>query len=627
MGALSDDERQPLHGTSGMPGCSLRIIVIESAIAVVWVCLLLVDLLLNVLGVLYKLLDSCVASLVRPVETPRRVVIVGASFGGLAAQRELSGRRDVKVTLVDFKNFFEYTPGVLRCFVKPSFLGELTCPLPSTRNELVIGAMCGATEDAVLLRDGQGAERQVPFDYLILAVGSTYADPIKPTESEPTLAERATSWNDAAAKLSRASSVIIVGAGAVGVELAGEILTVFPNKKVTFVDMAPAILPGFDEAASVYSRSWLERRGAELMLGEAIERIGSESILLKSGVELEADVVYKCVGVMPNTAMLRESPFAAHFGFRSSIEVNDHLQVAGHPRVYCVGDMMSHKSRELKLGHTAEVNAHLASHNILNAIHGKPLLTYPNGVTGADTTPKIWCLSLGRYDAVLGFNGLVLHGWYVAVVKWLLEWTKVAAAAERPVGILFWRVADGMSMWLGRTLLRPSTKPSDADIENGHAHDDPQYSFPHPLLDFLKDPKYGGLGLLVMRVVTALLIVHHGLDKLEHSTAFAEGVIAPYFPFLLGPPLFWTYLSAAFEVVGSFCIAVGLLARPAAALLAGTMANAMLFHLQKFGLQSFPLNPAKGGAYTFEPSLAFLGITIFLALAGPGRFAVRPNGF
>ena len=91
--------------------------------------------------------------------------------------------------------------------------------------------------------------------------------------------------------------------------------------------------------------------------------------------------------------------------------------------------------------------------------------------------------------------------------------------------------------------------------------------------------------------------------------------------------IFWTYLSAGFEIVGSFCIAVGFFARPAAVLLAGTMVNAIAFHLMKFGLQSFPLNPPKGGAYTYEPSLAFLGVTMCLVFTGPGRFALRPNGF
>ena len=409
---------------------------------------------------------------------------------------------------------------------------------------------------------------------------------------------------------------------------------------------ATTILPGFDEAAAVYTRAWLGERGVELMGGEPIEKIEAESVLLKSGVKLEADVVYKCVGVMPNTAMLKESPFAAHFGFRDSIEVNDYLQVAGHPHVYCVGDAMSHKSRELKLGHTAEVNAHLAAHNILNSIHAKPLLRYPNGVTGADTTPKIWCLSLGRYAACLGFNGLVCTGWWVAVVKWMLEWTKVAAAAEKPVGILFWRVSDGVSNWLGRTLLRI---PKDDEPPPSDPFEQ-LYRLPHPMLDFLLSPVWGQLGMWLMRVITGLLILHHGIGKLEDPDTFSTKVVAVYFPFLPGSPYFWTYASAMFEIVGSGCIAFGIFVRPvrntardsdprraadsrhpsppspflhpleghechphaaqAAFLLAATMVNAIYFHLRAFGLQNFPLDPDSGGSYTFEPSMAFLGITL-----------------
>jgi len=388
------------------------------------------------------------------------------------------------------------------------------------------------------------------------------------------------------------------------------------------VDMAPTILPGFDEAASAYSKAWFKRRGAVMRLGEGIDKIEEHRLVLKSGEEMLADVVYKCVGVMPNTSMLKDSFFANSFGFRDSIEVNDHLQVAGKPEVYCVGDMMSHSSRELKLGHTAEVNAHLAAHNILNEVHGKPLLTYPIGVTGSTTTPKIWCLSLGRYDAVVGFNGLVMSGWYVAVLKWLLEWTKVAAAGERPVGILFWKVCDGMSFWLHRTLLPPPTKAgASSDVEKG------EVIMPHPVCNFLKNPVWMDLGLLVVRLITASLIIHHGQDKLQHVEGFSTNVIAAYFTFLPGPPTFWTYLSAGFEIVGSICLALGLFARPAAALLAGTMLNAIAFHLMKFGMQSFPFNPEKGGAYTFEPSLSFLGVTGMIVLAGPGRFSLRPHGF
>ena len=316
--------------------------------------------------------------------------------------------------------------------------------------------MTSATDKAVVLKGSDGAKK-LPFDYLVLAIGSTYAEPIKPVQSEPTLAVRQATLTAAAAKLEKASKVIVIGAGAVGMELVGEILTVYPNKHVIVVDFANTILPGFDEAASSYTIAWLEKAGVELMLGEAIDKIEETQIVLKSGPTITADVVYKCVGVMPNTNVLKGTPYEGK-GFRGSVDVNDYLQVDGYPSVYCVGDMMSHASRELKLGHTAEINAHLVAHNIIAEVSGEPLSKYPAGVTGAEWSPKIYCLSLGKYDAVLAFNGLILAGWYVAVIKWLLEWTKVAAAGERPIGIFFWWFADTFSNLLSRTVLPPPGK-------------------------------------------------------------------------------------------------------------------------------------------------------------------------
>ena len=119
-------------------------------------------------------------------------------------------------------------------------------------------------------------------------------------------------------------------------------------------------------------------------------------------------------------------------------------------------------------------------------------------------------------------------------------------------------------------------------------------------------------------------MVHHGLQKTGNPTGFAENVIAPYFPFLPGPPLFWTYLSASFELGGSFCLVTGLFVRPAAALLAGTMVNAVAFQLMKFGLQNYPFGqPPKGPAYTFEPSLTFFAVSLRILFAGPGRFGLQ----
>ena len=116
--------------------------------------------------------------------------------------------------------------------------------------------------------------------------------------------------------------------------------------------------------------------------------------------------------------------------------------------------MVHRRTNELKLGHTAEVNGHLVSKNICRVIDGQPLLTYPEGVTGASTTPRLYAISLGKYDGVIAFNWLVFGGPLAAVAKWMLEWTKVRAVSNGFVGNFFWAVADYVSLFLGRTLLR-----------------------------------------------------------------------------------------------------------------------------------------------------------------------------
>lgn len=135
------------------------------------------------------------------------------------------------------------------------------------------------------------------------------------------------------------------------------------------------------------------------------------------------------------------------------------------------------------------------------------------------------------------------------------------------------------------------------------------------------------LGALVLRLITCSLIFHHGQDKILHPETFTENTVIPYFAFLPGPPELWTYVAATVEILGCLLLAVGVFARPAAGVLSVTMLFALSWHLRKLGWQGFPLDPTQGGAYTFEPCLAFFGVTFYFVLAGPGTFAVRAHGF
>ena len=129
-GASQTKPPKPVSALRAMAGV-VRMATVELVICVVWAVLEVLNLILLVPQFL---LDLAYAAMTRSEERQKRVVIVGASFGGLAAQRELSGRSDLKVSLIDYKSYFEYTPGILRCFVQPTFLKQLTCPLPASRS-------------------------------------------------------------------------------------------------------------------------------------------------------------------------------------------------------------------------------------------------------------------------------------------------------------------------------------------------------------------------------------------------------------------------------------------------------------------------------------------------------------
>ena len=137
----------------------------------------------------------------------------------------MSRKKLYDVTLIDSKNFFEYTPGVLRIFVDLAHLARVTAKLPARSNSLVVGTVVDVLNGQVVVKKGSGTKAEtvnVPYDYLCIATGSTYPGKIKPTY-EATLEERTTTWSGEYERLLAADTVLIIGAGAVGVELAGEV--------------------------------------------------------------------------------------------------------------------------------------------------------------------------------------------------------------------------------------------------------------------------------------------------------------------------------------------------------------------------------------------------------------------
>ena len=94
---------------------------------------------------------------------------------------------------------------------------------------------------------------------------------MKATPAESTLSTRAATFESMAAKLAAARSVLIIGGGPVGVELAGEIVSKTPGKRVTLVDGGSALLSlGMPPAAGSIALSWLRASGVRVLLNTKV---------------------------------------------------------------------------------------------------------------------------------------------------------------------------------------------------------------------------------------------------------------------------------------------------------------------------------------------------------------------
>lgn len=507
--SLSDqsahDDNSLLHITMPLSQASApitSIALVQVVTTVLWCTFSLLDIALSVPSMLSNetskvlQLANCCQENSRERKT---VVVVGANFAGLAALRKLSHCSDIlRIILIDQRSYFEYTPGILRLFCEPDHLPHLAKDIPQNpRTHQVIqgkvtsifqdvDSLSDATRRKTLtyqstLPDSENIETQLQYDYLILATGATYTQPISPNSDEAmTLQGRHQEWKSVNTRLEEASHIVILGGGAVGVELAAEIVDHYSGKKnekkkkqVTLLDGNAMIVSNFPKAVGEYAHQWLTKRGVNVRLGQRIQSWDETSCTLSDGTVIEADIVYNCLGNRPNSKGLEsssseetspKSPFL--FNRRRQVVVDDTLQARGDVEVqdfpdgsvFCVGDVASSPHGNENQAFQAETQGGVAAMNVIRLAKGatnEGLCRYPDDIAGSKEMPLIFVLSLGQYDGVLGFNGLVLPGPLAAVTKWILEFTKVLHMQGRLFGRLLWKVGDAVVLFLNRTCIKP----------------------------------------------------------------------------------------------------------------------------------------------------------------------------
>ena len=116
-------------------------------------------------------------------------------------------------------------------------------------------------------------------------------------------------------------------------------------------------------------------------------------------------------------------------------------------------------------------------------------------------------------------------------------------------------------------------------------------------------------GLLILRVFTGVLLIHHGYEKLANIENFAAAFVRPlHLPF----PITLSYMAAFSEIVGSWFLITGLLTRLGAAAIAGTISVA-IYHA--IAINGFNI-------YLLELLGLYFAAAAMVLAAGPGRFSL-----
>jgi NADH dehydrogenase FAD-containing subunit len=298
------------------------------------------------------------------------VVVVGGGYGGISVAKALDDVADV--VLVEPRDTFVHNVAALRAVVDPDWTERLFLPYDQllVRGQVRRDRAVHVSATAVTLRSGA----QIGADYIVLATGSAYPYPAKMDLEDSASAKsklRATHT-----ELARAPRILLLGAGPVGLEFAGEIKAAWPDKAVTIVDSRPELASGrFPDEFRSELRSQLADLGIELVLGTSLRelptcapsRTETFTVTTDSGVDITADIWFACYGAVTKSDYLAPGLRAARQPGKR-VAVTPELRIHGHDTVFAVGDVTA--IPEMKMAFLAQKHAEVVAANIRTLIQG-----------------------------------------------------------------------------------------------------------------------------------------------------------------------------------------------------------------------------------------------------------------
>jgi NADH:ubiquinone reductase (H+-translocating) len=373
---------------------------------------------------------------------PKKIVIIGAGFGGLSAAKIFGGIKNIEVTVIDRRNYHLFQPLLYQVATAGLSPAEIAVPIRSelSKNKNTLVVMDTVREVDLQKKCVTTGNKKIPYDYLIIACGAQhsyfgkdqweeFAPGLKTLEqateirrrilSSFEIAERETNLETRKALL----TFIIVGGGPTGVEMAGSIAEISrhtlekdfrhidPSRtRVILIEAGERILQAFDTSLSKTATKDLEEIGVQVWTSTRVTNVTEDGVFLGSEF-ISARTVIWAAGVAP-------AALSRHLGVSldkiGRVIVGPDLSVAEHPEVFVIGDQASFKTDKGTLPGLAPVAMQQGRHAARNVVR----LLKEKQTKPFQYVDKGMMATIGRRRAIMEFKGFKASGLF-AWLAWL----------------------------------------------------------------------------------------------------------------------------------------------------------------------------------------------------------------
>lgn len=403
-----------------------------------------------------------------PKTDKKRVIIVGGGFGGLKLANKLK-KSDFQIILVDKNNYHQFLPLIYQ--VASAGINQSAISFPfrkiiQGRKDIYFRM---AEVKAIFPKKNMilTSIGKIEYDYIVFAAGTitnyfgnktieAEAIPMKNVSEamglRNTLLYNFESSVTCTTEEERQEllNIVIVGAGATGVEIAGAIAEMkkfvipkdYPemdNKvlNIYLIEAGDRVLSGMTKESSAASEKFLRKMGVNIILNKKVIAYEDRKVILEDGTKISTRSFIWVSGV---SAVPIDNLEKSILGRGGRIQVDEYNRVKGFNNIYAIGDQclqttdINYPNGHPQLAQVAIQQATLLAKNLKCMLNREQPEAFRYKDLGAMAT-------IGRNKAVAELGKLKIQGWF-AWILWLVVHLRSILGIRNKISIFFGWIWD-----------------------------------------------------------------------------------------------------------------------------------------------------------------------------------------